>query len=355
MALLFCDGFELDFADGSQGLWDSVQYDATRGTLQHLAGGRSGNGYFWVNRQDTTLSDSNYITKTFTAQTEVYVGFGLFWNGEANPLGSVYIPFQLLSSGAVSQLYMQIYTTTGKLRFRQGDATVIGDTTAVIKHNVWHYIELHLVVNDSTGSLEVRLDGVSQFNQTGIDTNNGGGNVGQIRIGTQPDNIGAGGFGFDDVVVIDTSGSVTNSWPNGAGIQPLNFDGDGNYSAWTSTGVNDYTEVDEISSYGTLPDGDTTRLYSPLLNNRVSMTLDNTPTTGTVLGMMLLANAKQSLAGPDAIAHFLRISSTDYDQSSWTPSTSYGYQLDFLTASPATSVAFTTAEIDGMELGYKVA
>lgn len=354
MAILFMDGFEIDFANGNHGLWDNVKYDSVRGTLAYVSSPiRTGQGSLHIDRDASGLSDSNYLIKRLPSfPSEVYCGFGF---RPANDGSTEFRILEFLSSNDSSQFYITYQVSTTQLRFWQGNGTLLGTQSSTFSANTWYYVEFRLVVDDAAGILTVRIDQSEEIALTSIDTNNSGGDIGVIRLGSiSPDNAGNGDFYFDDFCLMDTTGNAGNTWPNGAGIYPLFPDGNGNYSAWTSTGVDDYTEIDDWSTFGGLNDGTTTMLSHSTSTGRFSVTIDNSGVTGTVHGIMLVSALNQAYAGSATVEHFLRISSTDYDETAFRPHTDFEHHVDIISENPATSTAFTVSELDALEIGMEI-
>lgn len=367
MANLWQDGCEIDFADNAAGLWTGfTENSSSLGDLAWVnTKARTGSGS--VRIYSTSNGISRYIYKTLpSTYTEVFVGVGVLWDsGSAfteghNGAGVQFL--SLVSSASNIQITMAIDTSTNVIRLYRGqinDNNLLGSGTTPITADIFHYIELNATINDTTGAATVKVDGITDITLTGIDTNTGTANVGTIRMGVLPSgNITFGGaaadFYFDDVVVNDTSGTVANSWPNQAGVQLLTPNADGNYTAWTSTGgAVDYTEVDDVAAWGGLPDGDTTHLSSATTGQRTSVGLTGVTGAGDVLGVMLLTNAASSVATADTMNQFVRVNGTDYDSTAFSPGTSYAWRTDILTLNPDTSAAWTTAEIETMELGWQ--
>lgn len=358
MALVWCDGFEVDFANNTAGFWDSY---TNNGTADHqiLGTARTGDGgaYF----ASVLKTNHTYLSKTLPSNlTEFYCGFGVRLASITDTDATTnYCPIMTMrDDGGTRQLQVGINLSNqlvGVLR-ANADGTVVGATSTALTINQWHYIELHILHNTSTGICQLRIDNDLEVDLSNVNTSAGPTRSVEVGIPTY-DGAGNGSemvVYLDDFVMIDTTGSVTNSWPDGAGVWRLDPDGDGNYSQWTSTGVNDYTEIDDVASFGSLPDGDTTKLTHAVVGERTSTTLDDLGIAGVVKGIQVMTNNKLAAAGADQMATFLRISSTDYDNSDFTPSTSFAWQQEAVTASPATSVAWTVSEINGMELGVKI-
>jgi len=360
------DGFEIDFADNTAGLWDAfAEASMGLGDLYYTAtNARTGGGCLRV--QSSASSLYRYISKTLpSTYTELYIGFGFYWASSqalaTSSSTSTVGLLTLLSSTATQQITLGINKSTHVIDVYRGTNrdTLLGSSGSAVAADTMHYIELRVVISDTVGVVQVKLNGTTEINLSSQDTNNaGGGDIKTIRIGSvwngSPAQGGAIDAYFDDFIVNDTTGTVSNSWPTGAGIEKLVPNADGNYTAWTSTGgAVDYTEIDDVATYGNLPDDDTTTILSATTGQRTSVNLTNTTLAGSVEAVMLLSYAKNSAAGADQMAQFVRLSSTDYDETAFVPATTYGWQKDILTLNPATSARWLTSEIDGMEQGWK--
>ena len=361
------DGCEIDFADSTAGLWDSVVVDSTPDAFLNVKWGstvkRTGNGS--VRFQSFLSSTYIYLSKTISSVTELYMGFGFYWDSAAETLaahaGNCVPMVVLASSTGAYQITLGIDVTSNVLKVFTGGTsggTLQGTGSIAVSANTMHYVELHAVIHDSAGVIDVRLNGNSEIAVTGIDTNSAGGDIVTVLLGIVRSAAGgafggAGALFYDDIIINDTAGSVSNSWPGGAGIEMLTPNADGNYTAWTSTGgAVDYTEIDDVTTYGNLPDDNTTTILSAVANQRTSVGLAPTTLAGSVEAIMLCTYAKNSASGSDQMAQGVRIGSTDYDSTAFVPATSYGWRNDVLTLNPATAGRWLTSELDTMEQGF---
>jgi chitodextrinase len=72
-----------------------------------------------------------------------------------------------LRSGPTAQaLVTLLETSTGKLAYRNEVAGTLSTSGTTITPNAWHEAELHVLVNDTSSTVEVWLDGVSVFSAT---------------------------------------------------------------------------------------------------------------------------------------------------------------------------------------------
>ena len=65
-------------------------------------------------------------------------------------------------------------STTGQIAAGAGYSTILGQTTdPALSTDNWHYIEVKVVVHDTAGSYEIRVDGVTVLSDTDVDTRGG--------------------------------------------------------------------------------------------------------------------------------------------------------------------------------------
>lgn len=364
MACIWMDGEEIQFAADSPGLWDGVANNAA-GKLTYVSTHpRTGSGGFRV----LIGIDSQYSYKSKTlpsTYTELYHQFGL-WFASTTSLAArttlTLVPLLTLkSSTSVRQITLGINESSQVIEVYRGanNGTLLGSGSTPLAADEMNLIELRVVISDTVGVVQVKLNGVLEIDLSNQDTNNaGGGDIKSFDMGVTWNGSASSGASidafFDDIIVNDTTGTVANSWPNGAGIEKLDPNADGDYTAWTSTGGTvDYTEVDDVATYSVLPDDDTTTILSSTTNQRTAVNLDNTTQSGTVEAAMLVTYAKNSAAGADQMAQSVRLNAVDYDQTAFIPATSYGWHTDILTLNPATAARWTTGELNGAQLGWK--
>lgn len=362
------DGFEIDSADDSSGIWTSVTKSSTPTLSYQSSLKRTGSGA--LRCLSAANSRNIYLTQTLASTyTEVYGGFGFRWASTTTlsegHAGSGVTMLALVSSGGTTQLSMTLDQTTNVLRIYKGtpnDNVLLGSSSTAVTADTWCYIEFHFLISDTVGVVQLKLNSTLVLDLSSQDTNVADTNIKTVQFGIPPaggtpaTNAGGGtcDFYYDDFIINDTTGSVSNSWPNGAGIEKLVPNADGNYTAWTSTGgAVDYTEIDDVTTYGNLPDDDTTTILSSTLNQRTSVNLSATTIAGTVEAIMLCTYAKNSAAGADEMGHGVRLSGVDYESETFVPATTYGWQKKVVTLNPGTSARWTTSQLDGMEKVFR--
>lgn len=267
------------------------------------------------------------------------------------------------------------FTTTNFLEIREGatvhlalalsagaavvlkrGATVIATGTTVLSVNSWYYIEIKAVIHDTTGSYEVRIDGVTEAALTNAgptDTRNVGatGQWGNILLGSFSTVLTT--F-FDDVYVCDTSGAAPrNTFLGPVKVETLYPQTDAvaagsNAGLTPSTGTDHGALVDEatpnITDYNSSPTVGVKDTY-----NYPALTL-----TGAILGVQTNLYVQKSDAVARQVCAVVRSGSTDYDGANVSPLTTFAYFSEVRPLNPNTGLAWTAADIAALQVGMKV-
>jgi hypothetical protein len=158
---------------------------------------------------------------------------------------------------------------------------------------------------------------------------------------------------YDDVYVLDSAGSVNNTFLGDQHVETIYPNADGNYGQWTpSSGTSHNALVNEHS--GTYPDGDTSYVSDATVGHRDSYALgDLSVLSGTIAAVQSAMYARKDDAATRQIAAFIRRSSTDYDGATATLATTYAFYTEIREQDPSTSAAWDIAGVNAAELGVK--
>jgi len=243
MAMIYMNGFE----------WNSIYENISRYYIYSInASGvstthkRSGNYSFYMHDQ---YGYSDYISLPTPPVSEFYIQFciNVRWvSGEAVFLrwfeGSTYGGVITLSNADL------------KLRVYEGNKSSLLCTsgTALVQER-WYLIELY-VKHDSSGEIELRVNGVTDTTYSGDTTSY---SIDKFTFGTGLAYGQSMTYYVDDIVINDTTGSVNNSWPNGLRILLLKPTGKGSSSEWTKEPEDnidnywcvDHEPIDDPSEY----------------------------------------------------------------------------------------------------------
>lgn len=340
MALKFFDGFDHYATADLLKKW-------TAGTTGNTitANGRSG-GFALTG----TLAGSTWLSRTIGgAQDTMIVGMAVKPTNSMS--GSSALGLIRFLEGAT--VHVSITTDgTGVINaYRGSGTTLLGSSAAgVLTTGSFLYVEAKVKVHDTTGTVEVRVNGVTVLTLTGQDTRNAGAsgiidtiNVGPFAsINPQPTYI-------DDVYVCDTTGTASNDFLSDAVVETLFPDGDGNYTQLTpSTGPTHYTLVDESTPNTTDYNSSNTA------GNKDTYTMGAMSGSFTVHGVQVLVAALKDSASASSASTTVRSGSTDADGTSTALATTQSYLRDIWATDPATAAAWTQSAVNALEAGMKV-
>ena len=239
MAVKFVEGFEGHTNSGQL----ARRYATFSGSFSTQTGRTFGNAASPASAQATSKSLGN-------ADTWI-LGFGLKMTGHNSQIddnnNGLY-----LEDGAAEQFHVGFLSTSGvgfRVKLFRGGTELA--TTGDFAFNVWHYFELKVTINNTTGSYELRRNGVVEFSDTNANTaanGNTGADVFAWRFGN---NIAQAHF--DDLYLCDDQGGVNDDFLGPQIVEAIEVIGNGATSDWINdqSGVSDannYTQVDDAGN-----------------------------------------------------------------------------------------------------------
>jgi hypothetical protein len=274
MALLFADGFE----DGSQA-W-TLENSMALGT------GRFGNG---VVAGANTSSQANVgilpISTVIVGFAFKPAGTGFFFNLYQGPYPQV-----SLTRGASGEIVVYRGLTAG--------SPLATSATNVLPAAAWSYVEVKTTINNSTGSVVVRVNGVQVVNVTGVDTQEEPSlaTADMVRLGQASIGLTAVGNAWDDVYICNTTGTVNNDFLGELTVDHLRPGAD-DTAQWLGSDGNSTNNYDLVDEAGTAVTTDYVAsstvgqrdLYTPVASTKAA--------TSPVLGVVVCAVAMKTDAG----------------------------------------------------------
>lgn len=217
--------------------------------------------------------------------------------------------------------------------------TVLGQT-ASISTGSWHYVECALHVNNATGTMQVWLDGISAFSFTG---NTGNATIDNFML--------AGGINTSSILfTVDDLYVITGSTRLGERKVETKYPTANDSVQWTPlTGAN-WQEVSE-----TLCDGDSSYNDTVTVNNQDTFAMQAlSETPGTIDAVQVRNAVRKTDSTAHTYASILKSGATTSTGATYTPGTSYGYDIDIYSTDPNTSSAWTAAGVNAVKAGYKL-
>jgi hypothetical protein len=339
MAILFADGFD----HYQIGILAAKGYSviSTTGTPAMVAG-RLG-------------QQALRMTQNTTART-VY-SHGLAAAAATCVIGSAYRTDSItvtkdvltLSVAGANTLRLGI-NTSGLLIVRNSAGTVLATGTTILSTSTWHYVEMRGFVNGASGEVQVWLNGAVEIATTTVSI--GSTNFDTFILGPNV-NTSINNCDYDDLYVLDTSGSANTAALGDVRVESLYPTADGVNTQWTpNSGSPHFSRVNEAAT--TFPDGDTS-----YVSDSTSGHVDEydfgavAVAAGTPFAVLTNIYARKDDAGTRQIADVIRQSGVDNAGASKGVPVSYTYVQTVHDKDPA-GAAWTLSTIPGGGSGVQV-
>lgn len=258
----------------------------------------------------------------------------------ALPSSTAQTPSFLFSDASNTfQFYLTI-NTTGSMDLRLGSNynTILGSTTGpVITANAWNHIEFKALANATTGTFELRINGIPVMVLTGINT---GLQYSQFVI-TSNNAVGSTLFFYvKDLICWNSSGTSNNNFLGTVSVLSMVPSSDLSFNWAASTGTTGFNLLDNSppldgSEYITA----VTPPPSPSTFN-----LSDLPTNVTsVRAMITQVRARKSDGGDGNVQSSLVSGASTANGADRAITTAFTYYEDVFEVDPATSAAWTPA------------
>ncbi|MFX4263132.1 hypothetical protein ACOBQJ_13170 [Pelotomaculum propionicicum] len=320
MALLFCDGFD-HYTIGDM---PTKYIDAGANSIS--SPGRNGTGYC------VRFNNSRAYT-AIGSKTTLVVGFGI----------KLYTAYSGIlyrfCEGDTTHVDLRIDSSQRLYVTRNG--TTLGSVSTVpLRINVWEHVQIKVFINDSTGTVEVKINSVSVISLTGQDTQNGlTGVITKAGLYCNTDCAFYDDYWIDDADFLGDC-IIETKFPNGAG----------DTTEWTPSTGSNYACVDEVNQ-----NGDTDYVSSGTAGQVDTYAFaDLLTSAGSVKGVQANVWARKDDGGTRQIALVARPVSTDRVGASKDMALTYAYYRETFALNPETGAPWTIAEVNAAKFGVKL-
>lgn len=320
---------------------------------------RTGDYSFKVS--DLSSGSGKYLGYDTGTSSAKHFFYRFYFRVDTLPTANNAIIYLNNSSANTTPIVSLTLSSTGTLQLADEDGS-IGSPSSALNTSTWYRIELEVDASLAAGSqvITARVDGVNfatasdrSLSSTALRWLLFGGNLASEAQTT-------GVWYFDDLAINNASGSFQNSWPGAGGIIHLRPDADGDNSGWSG----DWQNVDEIT-----PDDNTTKVVASAQN-----TIDDHNLTASGLSVVDSINVvaigtrfrAASATTPASFVLRTKASSggTVEESASIAPTTTTwltnavaaprNYPLVLYDLPGASTTAWTSAELDTAQIGYRV-
>jgi hypothetical protein len=345
MALVFMDGLDnyTTDADLTAGGWYSTNPGST---TPSTTSGRWGTGGVRLVYEDSIRRTISMTGSTIICQ---------FAFKHDDILAATNERILRMWNGGITGICLTLdFTAAGVIRAGDTNGAVVGSSSAgVIRSGVWQFLEVKAVISN-TGSITVKIDGQQVINATSVDTQPGvATDVDAIFFAGASENA-SDGVTFDDIVIMDGSGTKLNDFIGDSRISPLLPNADTATADWAlSAGLNGYDLINDTMPGG--HDGDGTYIYSNTVSEKSLFDLENLSTNPeTIHAVSVNVAAKKSDSGTRTMRAYLDSNGTTDNGSAWSIATSYEIWRYYWDTDPNTSLAWLIAGINALKVGVEV-
>jgi hypothetical protein len=300
--------------------------------------------------QSITITNAAIVTSSaFANSTTIYVNFVLDYTTPITGGGTTQGVGFSLRDGASNQVGVyfrnggDIVVTNGAI-----GGTVLATSPVLVAQNVFNHYQCKIVINNTTGSLELRMNGstTASWNPTGLNTRNGTTNAqcNSIQLNSASGVIGGT---FDDFYCFNDQGAAPNTWQGDVRAVQQMPSSDSSV-AWTrSTGTTNFATVNELKQ-----NADTN-----YVSTGVASTVDAygvpalTTTPGSIIAVQTKMIARMDDTGPHTVKSRLTSSGTNADSANFSLLTNYAWVSQLNLIDPHTSAAWTAAGVAAVTIG----
>jgi hypothetical protein len=347
MTLLFCDSFDHYAQADFNSKWTAASGTLGSNTTINASNGRRSTSSLRIS------GGQGCVKGGLTPSASMVLGFA-YKNSSLPASDTVLATFIDPSVSASAGAHITIaLSTTGNIKAFRGSSagTLLGTSSSALAINTYYYIEIKILIHDSTGTVEVRVNGSNTgwLNLTGQDTRNAGNaTISAILI------LGNATADFDDLYVLNTSGSINNDFLGDTRVDAILPSANGNSSGMTGSDGNstdNYLLVDEAAA-----NGDTDYVGSATATTKDTYTFPNLSHTPlTISAVQINMWAKKDDAGARSICSVTRSNSADTDGTTLAIGTAYENHRQVVETDPNTAAAWDLTGFNAAEFGVKVA
>lgn len=330
MALLFFDGFD-HYASNSD---MASKWGAASG-INYVAGRYGGQAASLSNGDDLSLSLG-------AGHEELVVGFAI--KVTASSVDRTLITYK----SSANSVRMEIRVDNlGRLKATRNGAFMSGTTASSLSSTVWNYVEIRTKISSTVGEVRILINGVEEVSFDG-DTNAG-----------TSDEVWFIDFdpilssNIDDFYVLDTTGSVSNTYLGDVRVETIYPASDAGPNDFVATGAGT-TNADRVSEISPIDD-DTTYVEANTVGDAEQYGLGSlTGNAGTVHGIQVNVAAAKQDAGARTIKNSVTSGATTEQSAALSITDTYLIHRAMFAENPDTSLPWTEADVNALEAGFEI-
>lgn len=360
MSLLWMDGFD-HYGAGAAGrlaMLDGAWAQITNASSAPSATWPRTGSYGFA----AVVSTSSEVNRRVLGGAKTTVGLGAAFYLTALPATNGRLKlfdFRDAANGIQCAIVVQ---STGTIAAYRGDnSTLLGTSAApAVTAAAQTHVEAKVTFDNTTGAIEVRVNGVSVLNLSGIDTvNTANVECSQVGVGCTPVAGSPGGLGtlyFDDLFAWDDAGAQCNDFLGDRRVRTIFPSADTAMEEWTATGATDgYDCINDAS-----PDGETTYISAlPLVGSPPApltsiYALEDPPAgVGSIAAVQTYVRMRKTEAGDTNVKVSLLSSGDEAEGADRAITEAYTYWTDVHELNPNTGTPWSESSLSAAQLQIK--
>ena len=237
----------------------------------------------------------------------------------------------------------------GELAIDRGSTEIAVTSGLGLLAAQWYYLELKVFIHDSTGTVELWIDGNKVINETALDTKNGTPNtINRVWL------LGnTGDMNFDDFYILDDSGTDATDRLGDSRVETVVPDADGATNNFTPVGAGT-TNADRVDD-GLTPDDDTTYVHSSTATDKDLYGFEALAgSIDTVFGVQVTLYARKEETGERTVRTVARSGTTEVESGDFYLGPQYRYVSNMYENDPNGGGNWNEAAVNAAQFGIKI-
>lgn len=264
--------------------------------------------------------------------------------------GTINDRFLSLHNAAGSSQFVVDCTAAGRVRIK---ASPTGDVLAesadaAITFNIYQYFELKCAIDDSNGTVQVRVNGADIIAFTGGLNLQQAGSGGAQKIQWRDFGTASPASIYDDLYICNLSGGTFTDFLGDIKVDAFWPTADGTYQQFTTNRATHYDAINDIGN-----DAATYYIESDTPGEKDSFTITPAGDLPTIHAISIRNTARNPDTGVAEGTLFIRQGGVDRDQASFERGDTVEQDDQMLLKRPDTGGPWTKAALEAMEFGFE--
>lgn len=296
----------------------------------------------------TRQGDAQTIRLPTVTGSTIIVAGAVKFDPSGSTAASVSTILRVTASTGATGIHAGISVTAGGnlYIFRNGGSVLVGSVQAALQHDTWHYLEVKVDCSNS-GSLTIKVDGVQVFTVSATDFLHSTTDISAVMLSGNHDN-----FWWEDVVIMDGSGSTFNDFMGDMRFESTVPDADGATVDWTPSAGSNFQCIDDtLGAYN--DDTDYISSSTTDQDNYASHSAISASGASTIHFAGLFALARADAAGDKLALHVDSGGTINRGADQALINGTYRWRKQVWETDPNTSSAWTVSNINAATFGVR--